>query len=78
MPSRRYTEIQVLIVIVHVRSVAKIVFGASCYNCVGACCYNYNNARTVCTYGSASELCAENYCENTVYLTTKCEGLFHL
>ena len=33
------------------RSTAKIVFGASCYNCIGANCYNYNNVQAARTNG---------------------------
>ena len=45
---------------VHMRSTAKIVFWARCYNFIGANCYNCNNARAARTDGSASELCVDN------------------
>ena len=43
---------ETFVVFVHVRSTAKIVFGASCYSC--------NNVLAARTEGSASELCADN------------------
>ena len=60
------------------RSSVKIVFRASCYNCIGASCYNCNNAGTARTDGSASELCADNNCKSTIYLTTTCEHFISL
>ena len=45
---------------VHVRSNAKVVFGSSCYNCIGTSCYSRNIARSARTDGSASDLCAVN------------------
>ena len=39
------------------RSTATVVFGVSCYNCIGASCYKCSNASTD---DSVNELCADN------------------
>ena len=50
----------------------------NCTNCIGASCYNCNNARTAHTDGSASELCADKDLKKKMYLTTTCERFISL
>ena len=83
MPNIRYktltwlcqVDIKKGFVVVHVRSTATIVFGASCFSCIGASCYNCNNVLAARTDGSSSDLCADKDWNNNIKLVN---ALFHL